>query len=258
MSASALAIADAEHRADAIQLREKLIVALDVPDEASATALVGKLGDSVSFYKIGLQLLFGGGLKVAERLIRKGHKVFFDSKICDIDETVEKAVADVANMGATFVTVHGNGSSIRAAIQGRGKRPLKILSVTVLTSLDAHDMADLGFASKHSIPEIVLKRAKNALDAGCDGVIASGLEAAEIRNMAGKRLLIVTPGIRSAGVPHHDQKRVTTPKQAIAAGADYIVVGRQIVQSHDPRKETRVYFTANERSSFLKFIHSFQ
>jgi orotidine-5'-phosphate decarboxylase len=235
MNASALAVANTGSRPVPSDMRERLIVALDVPDEQTALEFMSKLEDTVLFYKVGLQLLFGGGLKIAEKLVREGKRVFLDSKIWDIDKSVEKAVADVAKMGVDFVTVHGNGSAIRAAIKGRGSYLLKIFSVTVLTSLDAHDMADLGFESKFSIPEIVLKRAQSALDAGCDGVIASGLEAADIRAMAGKRLLIVTPGIRSVGIPHHDQKRVSTPGYAIASGADYIVIGRQIIESPDPR-----------------------
>jgi orotidine-5'-phosphate decarboxylase len=240
MSASALAVAGV--RPDPIEFRDRLIVALDVPNDRRAFELVEKLGDTVLFYKIGLQLQFAGGLQVAETLIKRGKKIFLDSKICDIDETVKGAVANVADMGVDFVTVHGNGASIRAAVEGRGKHPLKILSVTLLTSLDAHDMKDLGLAAKYTIPDIVLMRAKNALEAGCDGVIASGKEAAEIRKMAGSRLLIVTPGIRSKNVPHHDQKRVATPYEAITAGADYLVMGRQIIESENPKKMVESVF----------------
>lgn len=240
MGASALAVADA--RPDVIEFRDRLIVALDVPNEHRAFELVDKLGDTVRFYKIGLQLQFAGGLRVADRLISQGKKVFLDSKIYDVSETVKLAVANVAAMGVNFVTVHGSGPAIRAAVEGRGARPLKIFSVTVLTSLNKNDMREMGIAEQYSVNDVVLMRAKNALAAGCDGVIASGMEASEIRKMAGNRLLIVTPGIRSKNVPHHDQKRVTTPYEAIAAGADYLVMGRQITESSDPRKMAESVF----------------
>jgi orotidine-5'-phosphate decarboxylase len=240
MTATALAMANA--RPDDLELRDRLIVALDVPNEERALALVEQLGDTVHFYKIGLQLLFAGGLHVAEKLITRGKRVFLDSKICDIDETVKAAVANVAQMGVDFVTVHGNAAAIRAAAEGRGKHPLKILSVTLLTSLDATDMKDLGLAAAHTIPEIVLMRARSALEAGCDGVIASGQEAAAIRKMAGNRVLIVTPGIRSKNIPHHDQKRVSSPYEAISSGADYLVMGRQIIESADPKKMAESVF----------------
>jgi orotidine-5'-phosphate decarboxylase len=232
MRASALAVAEVPRRV--VPLEERLIVALDVPNRERAFDLVKKLGDTVQFYKIGLQLQFAGGLQVADELIKQGKKVFLDSKICDIEETVRGAVASVANMGVDFLTVHGNGKSIQAALEGRKSHPLKILSVTVLTSLDAHDMADLGLSC--SVEDLVMMRARKALDAGCDGVIASGKEAHKIRELAGDRLLIVTPGIRSKNVPHHDQKRVATPNEAIAAGADYLVVGREILENSDPKR----------------------
>ena len=243
MKTSALAAA---RRPAEIALRDRLIVALDVPDEQSAFDLVRQLGEAVSFYKIGLQLQFAGGLQVAARLIDQGKKVFLDAKICDIDETVRKAVANVARMGVDFVTVHGNSAAIRAALEGRGKHSLKVLSVTLLTSLDARDMQDLGLAAEHSIKDIVLMRARSAVAAGCDGVIASGLEAAAIRDMAGERLLIVAPGIRSCGAPCHDQKRVATPRQAITAGADYIVMGRQIIENDNPGKMAEAVFAEIE------------
>ena len=167
-------------------------------------------------------------------MIDKGKKVFLDSKILDIDETVTRAVSGIADLGISFLTVHGNGAAIRAAIKGRGNKNLKILSVTILTSLDAADMLDLGLS--RSVEEYVMYRTKNALDAGCDGVIASGLEAKKIREMAGDHLLIVTPAIRSEGVAHDDQKRVSTPAEAISNGADYLVVGREITKATDPGK----------------------
>jgi orotidine-5'-phosphate decarboxylase len=242
MGASALAVANANHRPDEIDLRDRLIVALDVPTKQNALDLVEKLGDSINFYKIGWQLFFAGGIALADELMRSGKMVFLDTKIHEIPEIVQNAVADMAAMNVSFVTVHGNDAAIRAAIQGRGSHSLKILSVTLLTSLDAADMQDLGLASRYSIEEIVLKRAQSALDAGADGVIASGKEAAQIRKMAGNRLLIVTPGIRSKDIDHHDQKRVTSPAQAISSGADYLVVGRQIIESSDPKKMAESIF----------------
>jgi orotidine-5'-phosphate decarboxylase len=212
--------------------RERLIVALDVPDVAQADRLVDRLGDAAVFYKIGMQLQFNGGLDYARRLVDQGKKVFLDSKLYDIDETVALAVANIARMGVSFLTIHGVGATVRAAVRGRGDGPLRLLAVTALTSLDAGDLAELGIAGP--VGDYVVRRAQNAAAAGCDGVIASGQEASRIRDVAGDRLLIVTPGIRSAGSAHHDQKRVATPAAAIAAGADYLVVGREVTQSSDP------------------------
>lgn len=212
--------------------RERLIVALDVPDVAQAEALVDRLGDAAVFYKIGMQLQFTGGLDLARRLIDRRRKVFLDSKLFDIDETVTGSVANIARMGVTFLTIHGVGATVRAAVRGRGESSLRLLAVTALTSLDAADLAELGIDC--SVGDYVVRRARNALAAGCDGVIASGQEASRIRDLAGERFLIVTPGIRSAGTAHHDQKRVATPQAAIASGADYLVVGREITQSSDP------------------------
>ena len=218
-----------DNHIESIPLAERLIVALDVPTIDEARAVVQTLGDTVQFYKIGLQLQMAGGLLLAKKFTAAGKKVFLDSKIFDIDETVTGAVERVANMGVNSLTVHGNGPTIRAAMKGRGDSNLKILSVTVLTSLDAHDIRDLGYPC--SVEELVMRRAQSALDAGCDGVIASGKEARQIRDIAGEHLLIVTPGIRSEGVSADDQKRPATPAGAVSAGADYIVVGRQILKA---------------------------
>ena len=242
MGASTLAVATANRHPDEIDLRDRLIVALDVPTKQSALDLVERLGDSVNFYKIGWRLFFSGGIALAQELIQDGKKIFLDTKIHEIPEIVQNAVAAMAAMNVSFVTVHGNDAAIRAAVAGRGGHRLKILSVTLLTSLDAADMQDLGLASKYSIEEIVLKRAQSALDAGADGVIASGREAAQIRKMAGNKLLIVTPGIRSKDIGHHDQKRVTSPAEAISSGADYLVVGRQIIESADPGRMAESIF----------------
>ena len=220
-------------RRDPIADRERLIVALDVADRGEAERVVEALEDSVDFYKIGLQLTFGGGLGLAEQLVRAGKRVFLDVKLHDIDQTVASAVGNIAEMGVDFVTVHGQGRSIEAAVGARGGSSLRILAVTLLTSQGSEDLLADGVTL--TVPELVVGRARRAMEVGCDGVIASGMEATAIREMAGDRLLIVTPGIRSEGVPHHDQKRVTTPRQAIARGADYLVVGRQILSAEDPK-----------------------
>lgn len=215
-----------------IPARERLIVALDVATTAEAERVIEALGDSVLFYKIGLQLTFAGGIELAAALARSGRRVFLDVKLHDIDQTVESAVRNIAALGVDFVTVHGQGRIIEAAVRGRGDSGLKVFAVTVLTSLGTEDLAADGMTQ--TLPQLVVGRARRAMEAGCDGVIASGMEATAIHEMAGSRLLIVTPGIRSEGVPHHDQKRVTTPRQAIARGADYLVVGRQILTAEDP------------------------
>lgn len=221
-----------------IPARERLIVALDVATVQEAKEIVRRLGDSVRFYKIGLQLTFapdGTALEFAKELIQSGKKVFLDSKFHDIENTVVGAVANVAQMGVSFLTVHGTKETIGAAARAAAKAPnsnLKILSVTVLTSLDEADMKDFGYNC--TVADLVLHRTKWALEVGADGVITSGLEARRIRELAGDTLLIVTPGIRSDGESTHDQKRVATPEYAIKEGADYLVVGREITQNPDP------------------------
>lgn len=235
MRSSAMRVQSESRQAVSVPLEERLIVALDFPDRDSAIRMVDLLGDNVRFYKIGLELQMAGGFAIAEELIRRGKKIFLDSKLFDIAETIRGAVANVANLGVDFLTVHGNGQIISAAMEGRGQNPLKIMSVTVLTSLDAHDIKDLGFEC--SINDLVMLRVRKALSAGCDGVIASGLEVQQIRDFAGNSLIIVSPGIRSANMPKNDQKRVTTPAQAISAGADYLVVGRQITTNSHPAQE---------------------
>lgn len=214
-------------------INERLIVALDVSSIEKARELVKRLEGMVSFFKIGLQLQLIAGLGFVRELIKDGKKVFLDYKYFDVEETIKQAVARVAAEGVSFLTVHGNGRIIRAAVEGRGDSNLKILSVTVLTSLDAFDIQDLGFEC--SVEELVLYRAKKALEAGCDGVIASGYEAKAIRELAHNRLLIVTPGIRPKNASVNDHKRYVTPAQAIEAGADYLVVGRPIKDAKDPR-----------------------
>jgi len=245
MAARALADMTEDMARTSIRLEDRLIVALDVPTVENAERLVEMLGDSVNFYKVGLQLQFAGGLSFAEDLVGRGKKVFLDSKLLDIDQTITGAVANIAKMGVSFLTVHGNGPTIKAAIEGRGNNPLKIFSVTALTSLDALDLADLGL--KMSIEDYVLQRVDGALKAGADGVIASGLEAKKIRERVGDQLLIVTPGIRSEGVSHDDQKRVSTPIQAISAGADYLVMGREILRAQRPGAKAEEIFRQIER-----------
>ncbi|HEX9395690.1 MAG TPA: orotidine-5'-phosphate decarboxylase [Burkholderiales bacterium] len=216
----------------AIPRRERLIVALDVPSAREAMALVEKLGDAACFYKIGLELFTAGGyFELAAWLAKRGDKVFADLKFYDIPETVRRAVANLRSSGATFLTVHGHRSVMDAAAKEKGD--LKVLAVTVLTSFDHRDLQELG-ASK-SLDDLVMSRAKGAIESGCDGVIASPLEAAKIKSAYGEKLLVVTPGIRPAGSPAGDQKRAADPVGAFTRGADYIVVGRPIRDAADPR-----------------------
>jgi orotidine-5'-phosphate decarboxylase len=212
---------------------ERLIVALDVPTPAEARALVERIGDAARFYKVGLELFSAPGcFELIEWLAGRGHKVFADLKLYDIPETVRRAVASLRGCGATFLTVHGHRSVMQAAAQEKGK--LKILAVTVLTSFDQRDLEEMG-ATK-TTDELVLARARGAVETGCDGVISSGLEAARLKAEFKDRLLVVTPGIRSAeSKPSDDQKRTVDVAQAFAAGADHIVVGRPIRQAPDPR-----------------------
>ncbi len=215
--------------------KDKLIVALDFARYDDARALVDRLGDTVSFYKIGLELLFNDGLALASELKGDGRRVFLDMKFLDIGNTVEKAVASVAGLGFDFLTIHGTDTkTMQAAVRGRGASPLKLLAVTVLTSLDQADLAEQGILL--SPAELVLKRARLAQDAGVDGVIASGQEAGAIRAMTGREFLIVTPGIRLPGGDAGDQQRITTPEDAIRAGANHLVVGRPITSAADPKR----------------------
>jgi orotidine-5'-phosphate decarboxylase len=215
-----------------IPLADRLIVALDLPTVEAARALAARLGGEVNFYKIGLQLLFAGGLELARELKGQGKKIFLDAKLLDIDQTVASATANIGGLGVDFLTIHALAPTLRAAVEGRGSSHLRLLAVTVLTSQGPEDMVELG--TRFTVEELVLRRARAALAAGCDGVIASGREAGAIRAAAGNEFLIVTPGIRSEGVSIDDQKRAATPAQAIAAGADYLVVGREILRSPDP------------------------
>jgi orotidine-5'-phosphate decarboxylase len=214
--------------------RDRLIVALDMPTVEEAQRLVAVLGNTVSFYKLGLELLFAGGLDLARALKAQGKRVFLDMKLLDIGNTVERAVANATEFGVDFLTVHGHDlKTMRAAVTGRGSNKLKLLAVTVLTNLTADDLQQQG--SSLSPADLVLRRAKLARESGFDGVIASGQEAGRIREAVGPGFLIVTPGIRLTGSATDDQERITTPGHAIASGADYIVVGRPITQADDPK-----------------------
>ena len=215
-------------------VRDKLFVALDCADATVARALVDQLGASITHYKIGLELVFGGGLELASELKSHGKHIFLDMKMLDIGNTVEKATANIAARGLDFLTVHGHDrKTLDAAVKGRGASKLALLAVTVLTNLDKDDLAQQGVAQSPS--ELVLRRAKLAAEAGFDGCIASGEEAAAIRAVAPKAFLIVTPGIRPAGSAAGDQARVTTPAKAIGDGATHLVVGRPITAAADPR-----------------------
>ena len=215
---------------------DRLIVALDVPNLMVGGQVVDQLGDAVSFYKIGLGMLTGGGLALANELKERGKRVFLDMKFFDIGATVEKAVAGIAQFDLDFLTVHGDPHVVRAAVAGRGDRNLKILAVTILTSLDRSDLDDCLIRSGE-IQDLVIERARRAFLAGADGVIASPQEAALIRALPeAKGKLIVTPGVRPAGAAPGDQKRVATPASAIRDGADHIVVGRPVWAAKDPRQ----------------------
>jgi orotidine-5'-phosphate decarboxylase len=214
--------------------RDRLIVALDAPSVEAARALVDRLGDSVTFYKIGMELIYGGGgLALAEALIKSGRRVFIDLKLHDIPHTVERATAQIARMGATFLTVHAYPQTMRAAKSGAAGSGLKLLGVTVLTSADDADLAEAGYAV--GARALVSRRAAQAEEIGLAGVVASAAEAATLR-AEGRRLTLVCPGIRPAGGEAGDQKRVATPARAIADGADYLVVGRPITGAPDPRE----------------------
>jgi orotidine-5'-phosphate decarboxylase len=212
--------------------RERLIVALDLPSVEAAEALVARLGDAVSFYKIGYQLAYAGGLSYTQKLTGAGKQVFLDLKLHDIGNTVAQGVKSVARLGAAFLTVHAYPQTMQAAVEARGGA-LRILGVTVLTSYDDNDLEAAGYET--SVKALVAHRAEQARALGIDGLVCSPEEAANVRAIAGASMALVTPGIRPAGTEAGDQKRIMTPAAAIAAGADYLVVGRPIVAASDPR-----------------------
>lgn len=213
--------------------KDRLIVALDLPSVASAEAMIDRLGDSVTFYKIGYQLGYAGGLALAKQLAGSGKKVFLDLKLHDIGNTVARGVESVAGLGATFLTVHAYPQTMKAAVEARAGTSLKILAVTVLTSYDEADLQAAGY--RLNVSDLVEARARQALAVGVDGLVSSPEEAAALRTIVGDRMHLVTPGIRPAGAATGDQKRIMTPARAIAAGADYLVVGRPVMDAADPK-----------------------
>jgi orotidine-5'-phosphate decarboxylase len=213
--------------------RDRLIVALDVPNVATAEAMIGKLGDSVTFYKIGYQLAYAGGLPLVRQLSSAGKKVFIDLKLHDIGNTVARGVESVATLGATFLTVHAYPQTMKAAVEARSGSDLKILAVTVLTSYDDKDLHAAGY--RLNVADLVEARARQAQELDVDGLVCSPEEAANLRKIVGGRMDLVTPGIRPAGSATGDQKRIMTPARAVAAGASYLVVGRPVMEASDPK-----------------------
>lgn len=216
-------------------MRNPLIIALDVPSKEEARLLVQSIGSAASFFKIGMELYASAGMDFVRELTGEGKQVFLDMKFYDIPETVRRAVQQVARGGVRFLTVHGSGPVMRAAVEGRGDADLQLLAVTVLTSFDQQDLADLGYSC--AISDLVALRVRKAREAGVDGIVCSPLEVAAVRAIAGPKAILVTPGVRSAGVAKGDQKRVATPAEALAGGADYLVIGRQVTRSPEPAKE---------------------
>ena len=217
----------------AIAPKDRLIVSLDLPGLEPAEAMIERLGDSVTFYKIGYQLVYRGGLPLARKLRDAGKKVFIDVKLHDIGNTVKSGVESLSSLDATFVTVHAYPQTMQAAVQGRGNSGLKILAVTVLTSFDQADMEAAGY--KHSVADLVAIRARQAREIGVDGLVCSPEEVTAVRDIVGGQMVLVTPGIRPAGSAVGDQKRIMTPARAIKAGADYLVVGRPVMEAADPK-----------------------
>src|SRR3954469_2723001 len=213
--------------------KDRLIVALDLPGVAEAEAMVARLGDSVSFYKIGYQLGYAGGLPLARQLASAGKKVFADLKLHDIGNTVARGVESVAGLGATFLTVHAYPQTMKAAVEARAGSSLKILAVTVLTSYDDGDLHAAGY--RLAVSDLVEARAQQAQVLGLDGLVCSPEEAASLRKIVGHQMKLVTPGVRPAGSAAGDQKRILTPARAIAAGADYLVVGRPVLEALEPK-----------------------
>ena len=213
--------------------RDRLIVPLDLPGIAQAEAMIGRLGDSVNFYKIGYQLAYAGGLPLVRQLASAGKKVFVDLKLHDISNTVARGVESVATLGATFLTVHAYPQTMKAAVEGRAGSGLKILAVTVLTSYDDGDLHAAGY--RLNVSDLVEARAQQAQVLGVDGLVCSPQEAAALHKIVGHQMVLVTPGIRPAGAATGDQKRIMTPARAIGAGADYLVVGRPITEAADPK-----------------------
>jgi orotidine-5'-phosphate decarboxylase len=213
--------------------KDRLIVALDLPSVEAAEAMVARLGDSVTFYKIGYRLAYAGGLPLVTKLAERGKKVFLDLKLHDIGNTVSQGVESITRLGATFLTVHAYPQTMKGAVEGRGSSKLKLLAVTVLTSYNDQDLHASGF--RLGVSELVEARAQQARALGIDGLVSSPEEAGALRKIVGPQVNLVTPGIRPAGAATGDQKRIMTPGRAIAAGADYLVVGRPLVEAPDPK-----------------------
>lgn len=211
-----------------------LIIALDVETADEARSIVRSLGDAASFYKVGLELYASTGMDFVRELKSRGHRVFLDLKFHDIGETVKRAVVQISRAGADFLTIHATRQVMQAAVAGRGDSSLKLLGVTVLTSVDDQDLIEDGYSC--SVADLVEKRVRNAIAEGVDGIVCSPVEVAKVRAIA-DRAILVTPGVRSAGASIGDQKRVATPAAAIANGADYLVIGRQVTRAADPRAE---------------------
>ena len=205
---------------------------MDSPEEASR--LVGQIGEGADFYKVGMELYAVAGMPFVRELLALGKRVFLDLKLYDIGETVKRATRQIVQSGVTFLTVHGSETVMRAAVEGRGNKATRLLAVTVLTSFDQQDLADLGYRTP--ISELVALRVKKAIASGVDGVVCSPLELTDVRRIGGADLTLVTPGVRSHGAAAGDQKRVATPAEAMRSGADYLVIGRQVTRAADPRK----------------------
>ena len=225
----------------ALEPRERLILALDVPSADEAKRLLDRVGDSVRFVKIGLELFTAAGPDIVRWALGQRKRVFLDLKLFDIGETVKRATAAAVELGVAFLTVHATSQTVRAAVEGRGLSRMKILAVTVLTSFDEGDLLEIGVVEP--VRDTVLKRARVAISSGADGVVASGPDAVMIRRELGKGPILVIPGIRPAGASHDDQVHVTTPAGAIAAGGDYLVVGRPIRDAADPAEAARAIQT---------------
>ena len=216
------------------QANNPLIIALDVDNAADALRLIDKIGPAAEFYKVGMELYAAAGMSLVKQIIASGRQVFLDLKLYDIGETVKRATRQIcASAAPSFLTVHGSRSVMQAAVEGRGDSATKLLAVTVLTSFDQDDLADLGYPS--SIADLVDLRVRNARASGINGIVCSPLEVKRVRSLAGPDMKLVIPGVRSAGADKGDQKRVATPAEAIQDGADYLVIGRQVTRSADPR-----------------------
>lgn len=227
-------------------MRDRLIIGLDVGTVAQANAIIKTLGDNASFYKIGHQLAFAGGLDFAKELISDGKKVFLDMKLLDIDNTISGGISSILNLGVSMLTIHAYPKAMRAAVEAARGSDLCLLGVTVLTSMDADDLKEAGY--HHTPEELVLKRAKQARDSGMGGIVASAVEAVALRKIIGNDMALVTPGIRPRGADHGDQKRVMTPFDAMSSGASHLVVARPIIQADDPVGVTQSILKEMENS----------